>query len=63
MPADTKKLKADLIATLDEHGVEFLSISITESSKRMHGQIQFEESLSGDKQDRLPMGAGTTEKA
>jgi hypothetical protein len=29
----------------------------------MHGQIQFEEQLSGDKQERLQMGAGTTEKA
>jgi hypothetical protein len=53
----------DLIAVLDEHGVEYLSFTTTTSKKRMHGQIQFEEQLAGDKQERLPMAAGTTEEA
>ena len=58
--ADTNKLQQDLITVLDEHGVEFLSFSTTKSKKRMHGQIQFEEVLEGDKQERLKM---TAEKA
>jgi glycine cleavage system regulatory protein len=61
--ADTRALMADLIAVLDEHGVEYLSFTTTTSKKRMHGQIQFEEQLAGDKQERLPMAAGTTEEA
>jgi len=62
MPADTIRLQQDLIAVLDEHGVEFLSFSTTKSKKRMHGQIQFEELLEGEKQERLKL-AGTTEQA
>ena len=53
--ADTQKLMADLIAVLDEHGVEYLSFTTTKSKKRMHGQIQFEEVLAGDKQERMPL--------
>jgi len=40
--------------------VEYTSFTITESKKRRHGQIQFEETLDGDKQERLKM---STEKA
>lgn len=58
--ADTLKLMQDLVAVLDEHGVEYLSFTTTTSKKRMHGQIQFEEQLAGDKQERLTM---STEKA
>lgn len=61
--ADTRKLMEDLIAVLDEHGVEYLSFTTTTSKKRMHGQIQFEEVLAGDKQERLHLAAGTTEQA
>lgn len=53
-------LKQDLVRVLDEHGVDYTSFTITESKKRRHGQIQFEEVLAGDKQDKLPM---STEKA
>ena len=53
-------LKQDLVRVLDEHGVEYTSFTITESKRRRHGQIQFEEVLDGDKQDRLRM---STEKA
>ena len=53
-------LKQDLVRVLDEHNVEYTSFTITESKKRRHGQIQFEEVLEGDKQDRLRM---TTEPA
>jgi hypothetical protein len=60
MPVDPIKLRTDLIQVLDEHGVEYLSFSYTSSSARSHGQIQFEEKLKGDKQEKLPM---STEKA
>lgn len=53
--ADTRKLMADLIAVLDEHGVEYTSFTTTTSKKRLHGQIQFEEQLAGDKQEKLAM--------
>lgn len=63
--ADEKKLKQDLIAVLDEHDVTFLSVTITESKKKMHGSLNFEDVLEGDKQERLKMRAeaGTTEQA
>ena len=51
--ADTKKLMQDLITVLDEHGVEYTSFTTTQSKKRLHGQIQFEEQLAGDKQEKL----------
>lgn len=57
---DPIKLRNDLVAVLDEHGVEYLSFTTTMSKKRMHGQIQFEEVLAGDKQEKLSM---STEKA
>jgi hypothetical protein len=60
MPVDPIKLRTDLIQVLDEHGVEYLSFSYASSSARAHGQIQFQENLKGDKQERLDM---TTEKA
>ena len=54
--ADEKKLKADLIAVLDEHDVTFLSVTITESKKKMHGSLNFEDVLEGgDKQTRAKL--------
>lgn len=47
-------LREDLVAVLDEHGLNYLSFTITYSSKRRHGQIQFEESFEV-KQERLPL--------
>jgi hypothetical protein len=47
-------LRQDLVAVLDEHGLNYSSFTITYSSKRRHGQIQFEESFEV-KQERLPL--------
>lgn len=55
MPADPIQLRNDLITVLEEHGVDHLSFTYTSSKKRAHGQIQFEEILSGDKQEKLAM--------
>ena len=41
MPRDILKLKQDLVAVLDEHGLEYTSFTVTDSPKRRHGQIQF----------------------
>lgn len=57
---DPIKLRNDLVAVLDEHGVNYTSFTITTSKKRLHGQIQFEDVESGEKQEKLAM---TTEKA
>jgi hypothetical protein len=54
-----EQLRQDLVRVLDEHGVEYTSFTITETKKRRHGQIQFEEILDGDKQERMTM---STEK-
>ncbi len=57
---DPIKLRNDLVAVLDEHGVNYTSFTITTSKKRLHGQIQFEDVEAGEKQERLAM---STEKA
>ncbi|MFI4977569.1 MAG: hypothetical protein ACHQC8_02660 [Solirubrobacterales bacterium] len=57
--ADTKGkfegLRADLRAALDEHDFDELSLTFTASKKRIHGSLNFEKVLEGDRQEKLPM--------
>lgn len=58
---DPIKLRNDLVAVLDEHGVNYTSFTVTTSKKRLHGQIQFEDVEAGDKQLKLSEVGTTTE--
>jgi hypothetical protein len=56
---DLLRLKQDLVAVLDEHGMEYTSFTITDSPKRRHGQIQFGEVIEGEKQERMKLAVST----